>query len=112
MSKEKRSAIGDLTTLLKSRIIWDLTGRNPALLAKEAGEPCYSYAQEEHASNFPFMNHNWAHLEVSWPHEYEYLSSLRGSSNTVSLDAFSDAFIRRLPTRSNHFPSPLAMLPC
>lgn len=111
MPKAKRSPIGDLTTLLKSRIIWDLTGRNPVLLAKEAGEPCYSYVQDEHASIFPFMSHIRAHL-VSWPHEYEHPSSYRDSSSTVSLDAFSDASTPMFPTTSDHFPDPLVMLPC
>lgn len=83
MPKEKRSPIGDLTTLLKSRIIWDLTDRNPVSLAKEAGEPCYSYVQGEHASNSPFTSHIRAHL-ASRAHEYEHPSSPKFQQYGVS----------------------------
>ena len=41
--KEKKSAFGDLTILLKLQIIWGWRGPNQVVPAKEVGERCYDY---------------------------------------------------------------------
>ena len=113
MSKAKNNAIGDLTILLKSPIIWGLKGQNPAVLVKKDGEPCYDYVQEEHASNFPFISQNPTDVEVSRPHEYEHPLSI------VILAMQCLRTFPRMPQHIGfqqgpiiHFPSPLVMLPC
>lgn len=47
MLKEKKSAFGDLTILLKLQIIWGSRGPNQVVLAKEVGERCYDYVLYE-----------------------------------------------------------------